>query len=394
MHSDRFLRLTLVTETFPPEVNGVARTLGKWVTAFRERGHSVTVIRPRQTAEAPAPGQVHGVPLPMYPQLRFGVASPARLRGMLQRSAPDLIHVATEGPLGVAALMAAASLQLPVVSSFHTNFDQYLSHYGLAGLEMAAAAYLSWFHNLTALTLAPSRAACDRLHSIGVRRTAIWGRGVDADLFHPRHRDAALRQELGLTDDDVLLVYVGRLAAEKNLGALLEGFERLQRVCGSGPVKLALVGNGPLAPSLSARQLPGVIVAGEKRGLELSRWYASADVFAFPSKSETFGNVVLEAQASGLPVVSFDSQAIRERIEHGIDGLLVPGAGDLAQALSELCADRTLRSNLGSAARRSAERQSWAAIFDDLESVYCRLVSSRQALRADAESAYAAVQSD
>jgi glycosyltransferase involved in cell wall biosynthesis len=303
--------------------------------------------------------------------------------------APDLIHIATEGPLGAAALMAAASLQVPVVSSFHTNFDQYLSHYGLAGLEAAVAAYLAWFHNLTELTLAPSQAACARLHAIGVRRTAIWSRGVDAELFHPRHRNPELRQELGLTDGDVLLLYVGRLAAEKNLGALLDAYERLPIASDGKAVKLALVGDGPLAPSLNARQLPGVILAGEKRGIELSRWYASADVFAFPSKSETFGNVVLEAQASGLPVVGFDSQAISERIEHGVDGILVPSAGDLATALGELCSNRNTRSNMASAARRSAERQSWAAVFDDLEALYYRQLSARQISRAGAEHAYA-----
>jgi glycosyltransferase involved in cell wall biosynthesis len=390
MHSARSLRLTLVTETFPPEINGVARTLGQWVAAFRERGHSVTVIRPRQPAEAAVPEHVHGVPLPFYPQLRFGIASPSRVRGKLLRSAPDLIHIATEGPLGAAALMAAGSLGVPVVSSFHTNFDQYLSHYGLAGLETAAAAYLAWFHNLTQLTLAPSQAACARLSSIGVRRTAIWGRGVDGDMFHPSHRDLELRRQWGLADDDVLLMYVGRLAAEKNLGALLDAFERLRR--GTNPradrIRLALVGNGPLAPTLHARQLPGVILAGEKRGHELSRWYASADLFAFPSKSETFGNAVLEAKSSGLPVVGFDCQAVSERIEHGIDGLLVPVGGDFAKALGELCADQEMRSTFACAARRSAELHSWTAIFDDLERLYYQHASSSE----NTEPVYAGMQ--
>jgi glycosyltransferase involved in cell wall biosynthesis len=382
MPSERPLRLTLVTETFPPEVNGVARTLGQWVARFRERGHHVAVIRPRQSADAPAPEHVHGIPLPFYPQLRFGVVSPMRLRGMLLRSAPDLIHVATEGPLGAATLLGASGLGLAVASSFHTNFDHYLAHYGFAGLESVVAAYLAWFHNQTDLTLAPGEAACRRLRSMGVRRTAVWGRGVDASLFHPGHRDVDLRRQLDLNDDDILLLYVGRLAAEKNLGALLDSFERLRRTSEPSPAerwKLALVGDGPLAPSIATRATPGIILAGEKHGTELSRWYASADLFVFPSQSETFGNVVLEAQASGLPVVGYDCQAVNERVAHGIDGLLVPIGGDLAQATNLLATDRALRRSSGAAARLKAEIQAWPAIFDHLEAIYRDLIDSRRA---------------
>ena len=227
----RSLRLTLVTETFSPEVNGVARTLHRWVEGFRARGHHVQVIRPRQHSEGPLPERVLGLPLPLYPQMRFGVASPLRLRKILERSSPDLVHVATEGPLGLAALMAAAALGLPVASSFHTNYDHYLNHYCLGCLEMPLLAYLRWFHNQTAVTLAPSRATQQRLRADGVRRVEIWSRGVDGRTFHPRHRDRTFRASLGLGPNDPLLLYVGRLAAEKNLPALLGAFTRLRQRC-------------------------------------------------------------------------------------------------------------------------------------------------------------------
>ena len=149
--------------------------------------------------------------------MRFGVASPLRLRTILERSSPDLVHIATEGPLGWAALTAAGTLGLPVVSSFHTNYDQYLNHYGLGGLKMPLLTYLRWFHNQTAVTLAPSRAAQQRLLADGLQRVEIWSRGVDGWTFHPRHRDASFRASLGLGANDPLLLYVGRLAAEKNL---------------------------------------------------------------------------------------------------------------------------------------------------------------------------------
>ncbi|HZY86673.1 MAG TPA: glycosyltransferase family 1 protein, partial [Gemmataceae bacterium] len=316
----RPLRLTLVTETFPPEVNGVARTLGRWVEAFRARGHCVAVVRPRQRGQPPAPGQVHGLPLPFYPGLRFGVAGPPRLRRLFAERAPDLIHVATEGPLGWATLLAAASLGVPVASSFHTNFDHYLGHYGVGTLRSVAFAYLRWFHNRTAVTLVPSVATRRRLKAGGVRRVRLWPRGVDAQAFHPRHRDPELRRALGVEDGAPLLLYVGRLAAEKNLEALLAAFARLRQ--GRPRLRLALVGDGPLAEDLRRRQSLGVVLAGVQRGAALSRWYASGDVFAFPSCSETFGNVVLEAQASGLPVVGFDCQGVNERVTPGRDGLL------------------------------------------------------------------------
>ncbi len=371
-------RLVLVTETFPPEVNGVARTLGRWVETFRARGHNVQLIRPRQPSEPPLPEHVHGIAVPFYPKVRLGVASPVRLRAMLEQKRPDLIHVATEGPLGLAALWAAGTLGVPVASSFHTNFDHYLNHYGFGGLEALVLAYLRWFHNSTQVTLVPSQSTRRRLLEVGVQRVEIWSRGVDGRLFHPRHRSEELRRSLGLAPDDVLLLCVGRLAVEKNLPALTVAYARLRQRLPEGMrerVRLALVGDGPLLPGLLAAQQPGVIVAGEKHGEELSRWYASADVFAFPSCSETFGNVVLEAQASGLPVVAFDAQAMTERIVTGADGFLVPRDGDLAEPMLRLCHDLSLRGKLGLAARAKAQRQTWEAIFDELEALYGRLIA-------------------
>jgi glycosyltransferase involved in cell wall biosynthesis len=376
----RPLRLTLVTETFPPEVNGVARTLGRWADEFRARGHQLQIIRPRQPAEAPAPELVHGFPVPMYPQLRFGVASPLRLSGLLEKARPDVVHLATEGPLGWAALMAAHCQGLPVASSFHTNFDHYAAHYGLGPLQGLLFAFLRWFHNATAVTLAPSQATRRRLLADGVERVEIWSRGVDGRAFHPGHRDPALRRSLGLGDDDVLLTYVGRLASEKNLTALLSAFAQLRREAPglAGRVKLALVGAGPLAAALQLAQHPNVVLAGEQHGQALSRWYASGDVFAFPSCSETFGNVVLEAQASGLPVVGFDTQGVNERVAHGADGFLAPMGGSLAEPLRRLCADVALRRRFGRAARARAEAQDWKPIFDKLEQCYLRLAARHE----------------
>jgi glycosyltransferase involved in cell wall biosynthesis len=364
------MRLVLVTETFPPEVNGVARTLGRWADALRQRGHKIEVVRPRQPAERGRRARVLGIPLPFYPELRFGLASSLRLFDLFRRVSPHLVHVATEGPLGLAALRAAGRLGVPLVTSFHTNFDHYLGHYGLGFFKPLVGAYLRWFHGHAGLTLAPSEGTRRRLLGLGYRRVEIWSRGVDGQAFHPRFRDARLRHRLGLRDNDLLLLYVGRLAAEKNLPALLDAFARLRRQLRKRRLRLALVGGGPLADAFRAARLPDVVLAGVQVGEDLARWYASADVFAFPSTSETFGNVVLEAQASGLPVVAFDSPGVNERVAHDYNGLLVPADGDFASTLEEICERDDLRRRLTGAARHSAEVQDWEPIFDRLEMQY------------------------
>jgi glycosyltransferase involved in cell wall biosynthesis len=386
----RALRLVLVTETYPPEVNGVARTLGRWVVAFQERGHAVRIIHPRRPGEPPGSDRVHGMSLPFYPQVRFGIAGPGRLGGMLSRLSPDLVHIATEGPLGFSALVASRGLGLPIASSFHTNFDHYAAHYGLFGIQKLAFAYLRWFHNRTLVTLVPSKATQARLSSDGVQRVEIWSRGVDAQAFHPRYRDRELRKSLGLDEADPLLLYVGRLAPEKNLRALLEAFARLRAALPAEArdrVRLALVGAGPEEGIIARAGQPGVHLAGERHGQDLARWYASGDVFAFPSLSETFGNVLLEAQASGLPVVGFDCQGPNERVTPEVDGLLVPVNGDMMPALKRLSEDQGLRARFGQAAREKAERQDWKPIFDELEARYLDLVERASPGGADGRAA-------
>jgi len=372
------MRLVLVTETFPPEVNGVARTLGRWLEALRRRGHAVQVIRPRQLPERGRANHVLGLRIPFYPELRFGLASPLRLWRALARARPDLVHIATEGPLGLAALLAASGLGVPVAASFHTNFDAYAEHYGLGPFKHAIIGYLRWFHNRAAVTLVPSAGTRRRLDELGFDRVEMWSRGVDSELFHPRFRDPTLRNALGLETNDCLLLYAGRLAAEKNVMALLEAFGRLRaRLAGrSDRVRLALVGDGPLAPSLKLLNLPGVVLPGMQLGKDLSRWYASADVFAFPSVSETFGNVVLEALSSGLPVVAYDCPGVNEQVTHEENGLLVPPGQDLADVLYGLVDQRERRFWLALAARRSAEQRGWEPIFDGLEHIYRKIVDA------------------
>jgi glycosyltransferase involved in cell wall biosynthesis len=220
------VRIAYVTETYPPELNGVALTVERTVRHLRRHGHSLELIRPRQAAEAPldAPDELRtlGCPIPMYPDLRLGLAAGGTLRRRFARTRPQLVHVATEGPLGWAALQAAQALRIPVSSDFRTNFHQYSRYYGFGWLSPVIHDYLRRFHNRTQRTFVPTHALRDELAATGFRRLDVVGRGVDTTLFGPGKRSAALREQWGAGDGSVLL-YVGRLAAEKNVELALCG---------------------------------------------------------------------------------------------------------------------------------------------------------------------------
>ena len=331
--------ITIVSETFPPEINGVANTLRHLCQGLLQRGHRVTVIRPRQRHErtgqcAPAGDQlfsaehvVTGLPLPGYPDLRFGLAGAGSLSKRWKRHRPDAIYVATQGPLGVAAVTAARRLGIPVCSGFHTNFHSYSRYYGAGWLEKLLCAYGRWFHNRTAITLVPTQKMQRVVSAMGIEPTGLWSRGVDCHRFTPHKRDDGLRQQWGLTGNDRAVLYVGRLASEKNLQMAAACFERIR---GLHPqARFILVGDGPLRRQLAERH-PDYVFCGTRRGDDLARHYASGDIFLFPSKTDTFGNVVTEAMASGLAVVAFDDAAASEHIRQEVNGMKAPLEDDEA----------------------------------------------------------------
>lgn len=322
------LRITVVTETYPPEINGVAMTLGRLVDGLLSRGHLVQLIRPRQSPDD-APSQreglievlVKGYPIPNYTDLRFGLPERGQLAGLWKAHRPDIVHVSTEGPLGWSAIGTARKLRLPVTSSFHTNFQSYSGHYRLGLLKSAIEAYLRRLHNRTAATLVPTKALQTDLARRGYLNLSIMSRGVSTERFSPAKRSEALRESWGAGPKDLVMLCVGRLAKEKNLGVVLSAFST---VSAKHPTaKLVLVGDGPMKQFIQST-CPSVILAGMRTGEDLSAHYASADVFLFPSLSETYGNVVLEAMASGLAVLSYRCAAAAELIVSGTNGHLVP----------------------------------------------------------------------
>jgi glycosyltransferase involved in cell wall biosynthesis len=373
------LRIAVVTETYPPEVNGVAMTIARLVGGLQARNHLVQLIRPRQsTEEAPEPTPnltqhlQPGIAVPRYEGLKMGLPAKAALTRLWTANRPDVVQIATEGPLGWSALAAANKLRLPVASDFHTNFHSYSSHYGFGLLRRAIVAYLRKFHNKAAVTLVPTEGIRRELESYGYENIEIIGRGVDTKLFNPGRRDPALRARWGLGEDDTAVLYVGRLAAEKNLDTVFEAFDAMHAA--DPHCRLVLVGDGPERAPWQARR-PDAIFCGTQTGEALAAHYASGDVFLFPSLTETWGNVTIEAMASGLAVVAYDCAAAEEVIRHEHNGLKAPidDTAAFVAAARTLAGDPARQRQLGSAAALTATRLSWEAIIDRFEEVLLRL---------------------
>ncbi len=366
------MRVCVVTETWPPEVNGVALTLERCVRALRERGHMVQVVRPEQAgASATDDVLTSALPIPGYPGLRMGMPSGRRLRAMWQTQRPDVVHVITEGPLGWSALQTARALDIPVVADFHTNFHSYGRHYGWGWLTQLIYRYLRRFHNDAQLTLVPTRGMRDQLARDGFRGLDVVARGVDTTLFRPDQRSDALRASWGLRPDQLAVLYVGRIAAEKNLPVVLQAFAAIRsRV---PDARLILVGDGPSRPELQQTR-PEHVHAGVRRGDDLAAHFASADLFLFPSLTETFGNVTLEAMASGLPVVAYDYAAAAEHIVHGDNGWLAPfdDSAAFVEGAVKLALDGALRQHMRVRAAQTCLPLGWNQVMDDLERALAR----------------------
>jgi glycosyltransferase involved in cell wall biosynthesis len=362
----------IVTETYPPEINGVAATLTRLAAGMRERGHIVSLVRPRQAADSvgrrPEPGTllVKGMRLPGYKGLQIGAPAGATLRAVWSRRRPDAVYVATEGPLGWSAARAGAALGIRVWSGFHTSFDRYVSHYGAGWLRRPIAAYLRRFHNRTAGTLVSTRDLRDALAAAGFERLGVLGRGVDHGRFDPARRSAALRREWGACDDDLVVLYVGRLAPEKNVELAVAAYRAMQRE--RLGLRFVVVGDGPLRAALG-RTHPDLVFRGFRTGDDLAAHYASADVFLFASETETFGNVTLEAMASGLAVVAYDYAAARVHVEHGVTGVVAaPGdaRGFVAAAAALARAPQSLPA-LRRRARAAMEAVDWSRVVERFE---------------------------
>jgi phosphatidylinositol alpha 1,6-mannosyltransferase len=387
------LRLALFSDTYPPQLNGVSRTLERLVRAVRMRGGAARIYTTTDPAATSGPGitgdiwRRPSVPFWSYPQLRISAPVLGPAYADLRAWGPTLVHAATPFGLGLAGRGCARALGVPLVTSYHTSFNEYATYYHLGALSTSGWSYIRWFHNSGARTYVPTRAVMGELGGRGFEHLALWGRGIEAARFNPSHRSPDLRAQLGADDDTVVVAYVGRLAAEKGLDAALGAMHRLadrakRGGSADGPrIMFALVGDGPYAAHCrrAAPPAPAAQFVGRLEGQALSEFYASADLFIFPSATDTFGNVLLEAMASGLPVIAADVGPTRELLAAG--GGLTVRPGDpraLATAIASLAADPERRAAMAHLGAAYAATCSWDRIFDELVADYRHLIAAVQ----------------
>ncbi len=372
------MRLTLITETYAPQVNGVSRTLGQLVRHMVEAGDSVQVVHPDygETVDDAEHVTVRSARLPWYKDVRLPLPPFRSVLRRIDAFRPDLVHIATEATLGLSALSHARRRGFAVVSSFHTNWDHYSDHYRIGFARAMIWRYLRWFHARTAETYVPSRPTIAELGARGFERLVLWPRGVDGRLFRPdREGRSGVRAALGFAPEDVVIGHVSRLAPEKNVGYLADALAIVGEARPSA--RFLFVGDGPERADLERRMGPNARFAGYRSGADLADHYAAADLFAFASLTETFGNVVLEAMASGLPVVAVRAGGVGDIVRNGGTGLLVePGdpPSRFAEALIRLVDDAPLRRDLAQAARAYAVTQTWDAIMGGLREHYLAVV--------------------
>lgn len=368
------LRVALFTGNYNYIKDGVALTLNRLVAFLLKRGVPVLVFAPTGPVAAfPATGDLVSVPsmaIPGRSEYRIALGFPAAARKKLADFRPTLIHIAVPDILGYKALRLAERQGLPVVASFHTRYDSYFRFYGAGFLERAATAYLRWFYRRCLRVYPPSQSMADIIRQEGMsEHVEVWARGVDSELFNPVKRDLSWRRSLGIADDEVVINFTGRLVKEKNTDVAVRVLTTLK--LRGVRFRALFAGDGPEMRTMQAA-LPEALFPGFLHGEELARAYASSDIFFFPSESETFGNVTLEAMASGLPAVN--------AIASGSNSLVVPGetgylesahdAGALASRLEELVKDADLRARLGARARERALTFSWDAILGGLLESY------------------------
>lgn len=371
------MRIALFSDTYAPQMNGVARTLQRLVSALGERGHEVrvyTTTHPgaRDSADV---RRIPSVPFWGYEELRLAPPFFPGARRELQTWRPHVIHAATPFGLGLAGRALARSLRIPFLTSYHTQLTQYAGHYGLGAIAAHGMRYLRWFHNSGLRTLVPTRAVAEQLEAHGFARLGIWPRGVDAARYHPGYRSPSLRETMGARGRSLVVAYVGRIASEKGIDVAVNAMREVQRYAPDSV--FALAGDGPALRSIRRAAPPRTYFAGRLSGDALSTFYASADVFVFPSVTDTFGNVLLEAMASGLAVVAADVPQSREVV--GSSGIFAQPGNEQAFAAAILRChwdrDHLDAARHGSLAR--ARSCTWPAVWTQLIEDYVTAGASR-----------------
>ena len=373
------VRIALFSDTYPPQMNGVSRTLERLVIAARHRGAVVRIFTTTDPELAHADADEvrwNSVPFWAYPQVRLSAPRAFAARAALTGFRPDIVHVATEFGVGIAGRMAARSLRIPLVTSYHTSFAAYAEFYRLGALAGLGWRYFRWFHSAAARTFTPTEAIRSEVQAHGFANVGVWGRGVDGERFDPAFRSLEWRRGLGIADDAMVVLYVGRIAKEKGLEHALSAMHEL--AARAPAIRFVYVGDGPYQAELRAAAPATAIFTGRLSGIPLSTAYASSDVFLFPSVTDTFGNVLLEAMASGLVVVSADAGNTRELVGT-TRGVIIPveQPGAIARALIALEHDRVTHEAIRDAAQRWARERTWSQVWNGLFGEYQRVINGQ-----------------
>ena len=372
------MRIALVSDTYSPQVNGVTTVLRRIVAALGHARHDAVVVAPaypsQQRVTRADELRVPSLAFPPYPAIRLSLPAPHRVARFLDAFSPELVHVHTEGPLGMIGRRYALARHLPLVTSYHTHFPRYCREYGVPALERTVWRWVARFHRPAAMVHTPGEAARSELAAHGITQAVVWGQGVDTRRFHHARRDDALRRRLGFTKGEILVLHVGRLASEKNLDVLISAFSLAHEALGSR-ARFVIAGEGPGEKKIAAR-LPWAVRLGFLPMDQLADLYASADLCVLPSHTETCGLVALEAMASGLPVIAADAGGFRESVVNGENGLLVsPGdAPAFASAICALAVEPARRARMGAEARTSAVARDSQIENDELIEQYRRIL--------------------
>lgn len=374
------MRVVLFTDTYLPQINGVTNTVCNLIRYFEACGIEYKLLIPKYDME-PQDQKIEcfqSFKFIFYPENRIALPNKSRINSILSKFQPDIIHVMTEFNLGLAGLNYGRSHNIPTITSYTTNFSQYTDYYKINFLKKPIWNYLRWFHMQSDLTLCPSDTAMRLLHSQGIYNTEIFSRGIDFKNFHPANRNNQLREELGISDK-IAFLYVGRVSCEKDLDILGRSYQAIRQTY-KERVAMVITGDGPYLEKCRQMFPEDTIFTGFKKGKELAEIYASCDIFAFPSSTETFGNVVLEAMASGLPVIGADAGGVGEIIRHGVTGLKFEerNADQLTEYMAKLIENPDLRGQLRTNGREYSMNRSWDKIFNGLVDNYYKIMAEKE----------------
>jgi glycosyltransferase involved in cell wall biosynthesis len=378
------MKIAIFTDTFSPDVNGVARTLKRFTDYLEKNKVPYKVFAPEGSNDHLFSSNIHrfySFPFFLYPECRLALPNMPYVKAELIKFKPDIIHVATPFNVGLCGLHYAKKLNIPIVGSYHTDFDQYLEYYDLQFLSKILWKYMVWFHKPLKKIFVPSEETKEQLKRHGFSNLYIWSRGVDCSQFRPNYDRMKVRKKYGIKEK-YILTYVGRIAPEKDIDTLMKIAKHLPPYI-KDHIHWLIVGDGPLRNELLKLAEPNMTFTGYLNGHDLAETYAASDVFVFPSPTETFGNVVLESMACGTPVVGANSGGVKNIITHGKNGLLCEpkNVEDFCQSIMTILMNDEKRSKMGIQARQYALNQNWDTIFDGLLQHYEEAIEQEVQIR-------------